>query len=199
MKNRILIALFSIAMLYSLAIPMHAQNRRNQSSQETRHSKKTRKVVITTRPGRIQRARVVYRRPTTRVVAVRRLPKNTVVIPYNGLRYHYANGHYYRYYGGSYIVVAPHIGLRVRALPIGFMTIYLGPTRYFYFDGIYYSPADNQYRVVEPEIGMIVSVLPVDYEKVAIDGQTYYEYNNVLYKKVNTDNGKAYEVVGIID
>jgi len=198
MKNIIKITILSVLLLFAFSARVDAQNRRSNSKQERTQTKSTNRIK-TTNGNRVRRSRVVYRKPERRIAAVRTLPSTARVITHNGLRYHYVNGHYYRNYGGRYIIVTPGIGLRVRTLPIGYISIFIGPRQYFYFDGIYYLNVDDVYEVRVPEIGMIVSQLPQGYEKVVIDGQIYYEYNNVLYKKIYTNDGKAYEVVGIIE
>ena len=88
--------------------------------------------------------------------------------------------------------------MRVRYLPLRHIRIYHSNREFFYFNGVFYSttPVIDEYEIIEPPVGAIVSELPYDAEKIEIDDHIYYEYNNIIYKKVNTQYGKAYEVVG---
>ncbi|SDE35900.1 hypothetical protein SAMN05421636_104470 [Pricia antarctica] len=157
------------------------------------------KVVTTKKVVRVPRAKVIYKRPTTKVVSVRTLPSNRTVINHKGLSYTYVNNKFFRYYGGHYLPVAPAVGLRIGTLPIGYSRIVVGARNYFYYDGIYYRAADDDYEVVRPEIGAIIYELPEDYEKVEVDGAILYESDNVLYEKIHVDGTRAYEVVGIVE
>ncbi|APD08194.1 hypothetical protein UJ101_02696 [Flavobacteriaceae bacterium UJ101] len=107
-------------------------------------------VVRTTSP------RVVYKRPTPVVRAVRTLPATAVVVKYNGVRYHYHNGLYYRYNSGRYVVVTAPKGVRVSVLPVGYNRIVIGGKPYFYFRGVYYVSVNNGYKVVEAPDNIIV-------------------------------------------
>ena len=141
----------------------------------------------------------MYRTPKKKVVSVRNLPRKTQVVRHNGLKYHYDNNRFYRYYGGRYVVVVPRVGLRINTLPVGHVRVAFGNRHYFWFDGIFYINVGNEYEIVQPEIATIIYELPSSYERVKIDGYTYYEYNDVLYEKVQVDGIRAYEVVGFIE
>lgn len=152
----------------------------------------------TTQVKKVSRTNVVYRKPTTKVVAVRTLPTNRSVVKHNGQTYQYVNNRFYRYNGGRYIQVRPVVGLRIRTLPVGYRTVVFSNRNYYVHEGVYYSQTANEYEVVEPEVGTLVYELPSDYEKVEVDGMTLYESNSVLYEKVQVDGTRAYEIVGII-
>ncbi|MAU16994.1 MAG: hypothetical protein CMH46_15810 [Muricauda sp.] len=151
------------------------------------------------KPARVSRVKVVYKRPRTKVVAVRTLPHTRRVILHKGTKLYFANNRYYRYYNGRYIVVAPKIGVRLSFLPQGYVNVVFGNRNYYMFQGVYYEKDGDEYEVVYPELGTIIYELPEDYEKVEVDGLTYYESNNVLYEKIQVDGTRAYEVVGIIE
>lgn len=152
-----------------------------------------RTVVRTTSP------RVVYKRPTPVVRAVRTLPATAVVIKRNGVRYHYYNGRYYRYNRGRYVIVTAPRGVRIKVLPVGYRRIVIAGKPYFYFQGVYYVSVNNGYKVVEAPDNIIVYELPEEAEQVEIDGKTFYEYDAKLYKVVTTPDGKGFKVVGDLE
>ena len=88
---------------------MYAQNSRN--------SKKT--VIVKKNNQRVPSKTVIYKKPKRKVVAVRTLPNRTT-IKHKGINYYYSNNRFYTYSGGSYIAIAPKIGLRIRTLPVGY-------------------------------------------------------------------------------
>ncbi|MGB5434838.1 MAG: DUF6515 family protein [Maribacter sp.] len=159
----------------------------------------TTKRVTTTKVERVPRARVVYRKPTAKVVATRSIPNKKVVVSHRGVNYYYANNRFYRPYNGRYIAVAPKVGLRIGFLPLGYRTVVFAGRNHFYYDGIYYDQIGDEYEVVYPEIGTLIYELPDNYEKVVYDGQLLYEVNGVLYERVQVDGTRAYEVVGIVE
>jgi hypothetical protein len=167
--------------------PIDAQRRGEKHGRETHHVNK-----------RVSRSKVVYKKPTKRVVSVRTLPRKTEVI-HGGTKYYYDNHRFYTLSGGRYTVILPKIGFRINILPTGYVSVIFNNRNYFWVDGIYYIKSNNEYEVVNPEVGTLVYELPHDYEKVEIDGYIYYEYANVLYEKVQVDGTRAYEVVAIIE
>ena len=49
---------------------------------------------------------------------------------------------------------------------------------------------------------LVITSYSIHYTKlyeVSIDGRIYYEYYDTIYKKVETNRGYAYEVVGQLD
>ena len=168
------------------------------SVNEVNAQRRVKKVKVT-KVVKVPSTKVVYKKPKRKVVTVRTLPRNKVVVNNRGVRYHYVNNKFYRYYGGRYINVAPRPGLRIKVLPTGFRTVVYAGRNYFWFDGIFYLRAGDQYEVVYPEVGTLVYELPDNAEKVEIDGNLLYESNDVLYEKIQVDGTRAYEVVGIIE
>ncbi|GEQ86763.1 hypothetical protein ULMS_22710 [Patiriisocius marinistellae] len=146
----------------------------------------------------IPKSRVTYKTPQKKVVSVRSVPNKTIV-KHNNQNYYYGNNTYYTQSRGRYIPVAPKVGFRIKTLPVNFKIVRYNNNNYYNAHGIFYIQINNQYEVIDPEIGTIVYELPDDYEKVTIDELTYYEYANILYEKIQVDDARAYEVVGIIE
>lgn len=174
-----------------------------QATAQTRRTTKENTVVTTTTKrsavnSRVPSTRVTYKTPTKKVVSVRTVPNRTV-IQHSGQNYYYANNKYYTQSRGSYIVIAPKVGFRINVLPANYKRVRSNNHNYYNVDGIFYTQINHEYEVVDPEVGTVVYELPGDYEKVIINGQTYYEYANILYEKVQINNTRAYEVVGIIE
>ena len=144
------------------------------------------------RPSREQ---VVYRR-SPKVIAVRHLPNGYVAYKHHDRDYYFHEGHYYDYNNGRYIAIVPPVGLRVRILPVGFREVSVASRTYFYTGGIFYISDNNEYQIIDPPVGAIVNDLPYEAEKVRINGQTYYQYDGTIYKRIRTEMGKAYRVVG---
>ncbi|WP_253256093.1 DUF6515 family protein [Formosa algae] len=138
------------------------------------------------------------KKKSRKVVAVRSIPNKTVV-KHNGENYYYSNNKFYAQSRGSYVAIAPKVGFKVRVLPANYKRIRYNSRDYYNANGTFYIEINNQYEVVDPEIGTIVYSLPDGYEKVVIDGMSYYEYANILYEKVQVNDTRAYEVVGIIE
>lgn len=187
MRNLIKLS-FLLVFFITASEHMYAQNSRN--------SKKT--VIVKKNNQRVPSKTVIYKKPKTKVVAVRTL-SNRTIIKHKGASYYYSNNRFYTYSGGSYIVIAPKIGFRIQTLPVGYIKIKHPNRDYFWFNGIFYNNVDDGYEVVEPEIGTIIYELPDEYERVEVDGNTYYEFDNVLYEKIQIDGARAYEVIGFIE
>ncbi|WP_027418425.1 DUF6515 family protein [Crocinitomix catalasitica] len=147
----------------------------------------------------VARKTVVYKTPKRKVVAVRNIPGNKVMIQHKGVSVYYDNHKFYRLNGGSYFPVLPGVGLRVNSLPIGYRTVIINNRNFYSYDGVYYTQNDNYYEVVQPEIGTVVFELPEGTEKVTVDGMQLYEYNDVLYEKIQQNGTRAYEIVGVIE
>ena len=190
--KKIMIVLLGVFILSVMGSDLNAQTRKRTTKTQIKKAQTTRKAT------RVSRNNVTYKKSRTKVVAVRTLPSNRRVIKHNGQSYHYANNRFYRYNGGRYLPVKPVVGLRIRTLPIGFRTVVFNRRNYYEYDGVYYAENDDEYEVIVPEVGTLVYELPDNYEKVEIDGLQYYESNNVLYEKVQIDDTRAYEVVGIV-
>tara|TARA_R110002074_G_scaffold215713_5_gene385531 strand:- start:1081 stop:1629 length:549 start_codon:yes stop_codon:yes gene_type:complete len=150
---------------------------------------------------KISAKKVVYVNKSPNVSAVRYLPKATKKITYKKTNYNFYNGRFYKTVQGNHIVVSPPKGLRIKVLPVGFISFIVGSTRYYHYEGIYYTylAGIDEYEVVNAPIGSLIKDLPNDIEVVVYKGKVYYEYHNVLYKKVEMQDGDAYEVVGQLE
>ncbi|ALJ05911.1 hypothetical protein APS56_12560 [Pseudalgibacter alginicilyticus] len=183
--------------LVAISTQVSAQTRRS-STTINKTETRTNPTKINTTSRRISSTKVTYKTPQRKVLTVRTLPNKTIV-KQNGQNYYYANNKYYTQSRGRYIVIAPKVGFRVNVLPTNYVIVRHNNYNYFNAQGIFYIQTNNAYEVVDPEIGTIVYELPNDYEKVIVDGQTYFEYANILYEKIQINNTRAYEVVGIIE
>lgn len=145
----------------------------------------------------VSREKVVYKK-SPRVKVVRILPATYHRIHHHNYEYYENEGRYYNFNNGKYILIAPPVGLRVRYLPLNYVRLVLGNKEFFYCNGVFYNPVpyNDEYEIIDPPIGAIVSDLPFDANKIEIDERIYYEYNNTIYKKIRTEYGRAYEVVG---
>lgn len=159
-----------------------------------------RRVVSTPRRTVVQtpRGTVVYRKhPVVRTV--HRLPHTTVVVHHNGSPFYFSNGTFYAARNGTYVRIAPPVGIRVTVLPAGCVRVVAGITPFFYFGGIFYTLTEHrEYMVVDPPVGAMVSKLPADASEVEIEGKPYYEFNGTLYKQVQGQQ-RLFEVVGKLD
>jgi hypothetical protein len=74
---------------------------------------------------------------------------------WNGVRYYYYDGFWYRPYGSSYISVRVPYGFFVTSLPGRFTSVWIGGTRYYYSDHHYYvyEPGRRGYVVVPSPYG----------------------------------------------
>lgn len=120
-----------------------------------------------------------------------------MLIHYGRYNYHFHNGVFYRPVGGTFVVVAPPLGIHVSVLPPSpFHFRHLGKP-YFYYYGAFYVPLnDGGYKVVAPPIGARIDALPDGYEVFKIDDKVYYRLDETYYKATVEENGAVvYEVV----
>jgi hypothetical protein len=84
-----------------------------------------------------------------------RLPDGHRDYYWNGNRYYFHSGHWYRPYGSSFISVGIPFGLFVGTLPGLYSSFWYGGTRYFYADHVYYEyePMRRGYVVVRSPYG----------------------------------------------
>lgn len=157
------------------------------------------KTTTTTKKVVVSPSKVVYKKPTPTVQAVRTIPKTTVVVKNKGLDYHYSNGSYYRYSGGRYIVVPAPKGARVKTLPIGYTLLKLLDRTYYYYQGAYYLQSGSSYQVVDAPQDIIVPTLPEESDLITMEGKDYYVYDGCIYSIVLTPDGKAFKMVGQLD
>ena len=81
---------------------------------------------------------------------IHHLPAGYRDYAWNGTRYYYHDGFWYRPYGSSYVsVTVPH-GFFVTTLPGSYTSVWVGGTRYYYSDDHYYTyePVRRGYVVV---------------------------------------------------
>lgn len=99
------------------------------------------------------------RRP---VHVIQYLPSGYRDYAWNGSRYYYHNGYWYRPSGTSYISVSVPYGFFVTSLPGAYTSVWIGGSRYYYSDDIYYTyePARRGYVVVRP---------PYEYDEEYVD------------------------------
>ncbi len=97
----------------------------------------------------------------------------------------------------SHGVVACHdYNKRVTYLPGNHVRIKFNGITLFFTDGVFYKNHRGYYEQVTPPVGAVVHQLPIYAERVSIEGRIYYEFRNTLFKKIETNRGYAYEVVG---
>ncbi len=86
---------------------------------------------------------------------VTRLPDGHRDYYWNGNRYYFHSGHWYRPYGSSFVTVGVPFGLFVGSLPGIYSSFWYGGTRYFYADQVYYEyePVRRGYVVVRSPYG----------------------------------------------
>jgi hypothetical protein len=86
---------------------------------------------------------------------VHRLPPRYRVVHYHGAPYYYGDGHWYRPYGPSFMIVAPPIGLTLSFLPDLYTTMWFGGIPYYRAHDVYYRwhPQRRAYMVVTLPIG----------------------------------------------
>lgn len=196
----------SIVLAFSFLFVVNTQKtfaqknkRKTTTTTTTRTTTTTTKKGISKNSKRVQRKKVTYKKPKTKVVSVRTLP-NKRVIKHKGANYYYANNKFYSYSGGRYTVTTPKVGFRIKNFPTGYKTIRYNNRNYRWLNGMFYLLiSNNEYEIVEPEIGTVIYELPNNYERVVINNQTYYEFSNVLYEKIQINGTRAYEVVGFIE
>jgi hypothetical protein len=166
-----------------------------------------RRVIVVKRPSRtvvvtrVPRSRVVYvnHRVIRPPVVVRTPPAESVAVVYGRTRYFYHAGFYYAMRPEGYVVVPPPAGIVITVLPPRCVRVIIRSGTFFYIGGVFYTQVTEGYKVVDPPAGAQVEELPEDAEKVNVEGKIFYEHNGTLYKKVETENGFAYEVSGNVE
>ncbi len=140
-----------------------------------------------------------YKNLPHRGAEVTSLPGKATIVRHGQYSYHYYHGVFYRSMNGSYVVVAPPIGLRISLLPAGVYHLwYAGRPYYYYYGTFYTSHPDGDYQVVQAPLGARVDALPDGYELFELEGKIYYRLEETYYKAVLEDNGNVvYEVVRV--
>jgi hypothetical protein len=92
-------------------------------------------------------------RPPPRVI--NRLPGGYRDYHWNGNRYYYSGGSWYRPYGSSFVSIGVPYGLFVTTLPGAYNSFWYGGSRYFYADDTYYTyePVRRGYVVTRSPYG----------------------------------------------
>ncbi len=85
---------------------------------------------------------------------------------------------------------------RVKHIPNNYFRFSINGVSLFFTDGIFYKRHGGYYEEVVPPVGAVVYSLPAFTERISIDGRIYYEFHSTLFKKIETNRGYAYEVVG---
>jgi len=117
----------------------------------------------------------------------------------NNYSKNYNNKKYEVNYSKNYshgVVVCNDYSRRVKYLPNNFVRVRFTGISLFFTDGIFYKSHGGYYQEVIPPVGAVVYQLPLYAERVSIDGRIYYEFHNTLFKKIETNHGYAFEVVG---
>jgi hypothetical protein len=96
-----------------------------------------------------------FNRPPPPERIVQRLPPGYRSYNWGDSQYYHHEGHWYRPYGGSYVIVGAPYGLFVPYLPGVYSTFWFGGTRYFMADDTYYlyEPQRQGYVVTQSPYG----------------------------------------------
>jgi len=117
-------------------------------------------------------------------------------------KHHNSHKHYKKHQDIHYIDNRHHhsaVAVRVNVIPQHHHRFVFNGITLYYTAGAFYKYHHNCYELVTPPVGAVVYELPYDADRVSIDGRIYYEYYDTIYKKVETNRGYAYEVVGQLD
>ena len=86
----------------------------------------------------------VYPRIGTVVTTVHQ-PK---LVVHKGVNFHFANGVWYRFRGGRYVVCAAPIGVTVRHLPRGNKVVRINGRKLYKYQGVWYKKYGRGYMIV---------------------------------------------------
>jgi hypothetical protein len=139
------LAVLCLAAAPFIAIPVHAQDRREFREQDRYRS-----------PHWVydNRYRHAHYYPALGY-AVPILPEGNIAVTFGGGRLFFHGGVWFRAAGASYVVVRPPFGVVVPVLPPDYTAVYSGGRPYYYANEIYYSPVPGGagYAVVAPPPG----------------------------------------------
>jgi hypothetical protein len=108
-------------------------------------------------------------------LAVGVLPPGYVQVSVGAAGYYYYDGVYFQPTpAGSYVIVAPPVGVIVPQLPDGAEAIAVGPTTYYYAGGAFYLQQPTGFAAVPAPLGVTVTGLPSGATPVTINGAVYY-------------------------
>jgi hypothetical protein len=68
---------------------------------------------------------------------------------YQGGRFFFHSGVWFRFDRGRYLVVRPPVGLIIPALPVGYTQIWAGNAPYYYANDVYYTQSSQGYAVAD--------------------------------------------------
>lgn len=102
------------------------------------------------------------------VSALDRLLLDAVSISFNGARFFYRSGDYYKQDHGKYKKVSPPVGITVPNLPPSRTKKQINGEKYFIVQGSYYRRVPNGYMVVEKPVPVVIPKAPEVREPVTI-------------------------------
>ena len=79
------------------------------------------------------------------VVTTLRSPK---LIVHNNVRYHLADGVWYKARGKRFVVCAAPRGIRVRTLPRGYAVVKVNGRKLYKYKGVWYKKSGRKYKVI---------------------------------------------------
>ncbi|MCK5573753.1 MAG: hypothetical protein KAJ12_13370, partial [Bacteroidetes bacterium] len=105
------------------------------------------------------------------------------------------------YYGkdeesGKYVVEAPPPQEEIDSVPADAVRFEVDDETYYYVDrSLYITGDEGKYVTSEPPLGGITPKLPDGATVINEGGETFYQFDTVFFKEVQTDSGRAYEVI----
>lgn len=122
-------------------------------------------------------------------------------INWQGERYYYCEGVFYKRYGSQFVVVYPPFGLRMRYRPYACNVVNYYNDDYCYHYGVYYHWDRDLdfYVVVRPPSGLVVSYLPYGFEEFRHRGLRHYRYGGVHYRPHYRDGIVIYITIRLDD
>ena len=118
-------------------------------------------------------------------MTVTALPQGYVQVSTGAVGFYYFDGVYYQpTTDGTYIVVAPPLGVIVPQLPSGAETMTAGPATYYYAGGAFYFQQPTGFVVVQPPLGVTITALPTGAAPVVISGVLYYLAAGAYYQPI---------------
>jgi len=110
MKTLIKTIVLPALVLIGTATQVSAQTKRSNAKQKTvvTTTKRTTTAVNKANNRRVSSTKVIYKKPTRKVVSVRSIPNKTIV-KHKGQNYYYANNKFYTQSRRRYIVIAPKV------------------------------------------------------------------------------------------
>jgi hypothetical protein len=123
------------------------------------------------------------------------LPAEAYAMSIAGDNFWYADGVYYGYNGGQYIVVPPPVGAVIPNAPPSCSTVDFGNGETFDCGGAFYSAVPSGFQVVPPPLGATVTALPDGAQNESVGDATYFTFGGAWYQPVYMAGGVQYTVV----